>query len=69
MLTRWLGRQSAGGDLVLRVSGGRWIRTSRRDQKRTRPPQASRCKATWKREFKLPRREAGPPYHHDDKVV
>jgi hypothetical protein len=23
----------------------------------------SRCKATWKREFKLPWREAGPPYH------
>jgi len=22
----------------------------------------------WKREFKLPWREAGPPYHHDDKV-
>ena len=27
-----------------------------------------RYKATWKREFKLPRREAGPPYHHDDEV-
>ena len=27
-----------------------------------------RCKATWKREFKIPRREAGPPNHHDDKV-
>jgi hypothetical protein len=27
-----------------------------------------RCKATWKREFKLPWREAGPPNHHDDKV-
>ena len=26
------------------------------------------CKATWKREFKLPWREAGPPNHHDDKV-
>jgi len=26
-----------------------------------------RCKATWKREFKLPWREAGPPNHHDDK--
>jgi len=25
--------------------------------------------ATWKREFKLPWREAGPPNHHDDKVV
>ena len=23
-------------------------------------------KATWKREFRLPWREAGPPYHHDD---
>ena len=22
----------------------------------------------WKREFKLPWREAGPPNHHDDKV-
>jgi len=30
---------------------------------------AGRCKATWKREFKLPWREAGPPNHHDDKVV
>ena len=27
-----------------------------------------RCKATWKRGFKLPWREAGPPNHHDDKV-
>ena len=27
-----------------------------------------RCKATWKWEFKLPWREAGPPNHHDDKV-
>jgi len=27
-----------------------------------------RCKAAWKREFKLPWREAGPPNHHDDKV-
>jgi len=25
-------------------------------------------KATWKREFKPPWREAGPPNHHDDKV-
>jgi hypothetical protein len=23
------------------------------------------CKATWKREFKLPWREAGQPNHHD----
>jgi hypothetical protein len=28
----------------------------------------SRFKATWKRELKLPWREAGPPHHHDDKV-
>ena len=27
-----------------------------------------RCKATWKREFKLPWREAGPPNHLNDKV-
>jgi len=27
-----------------------------------------RCKATWKREFELPWREAGPPNHRDDKV-
>jgi len=27
-----------------------------------------RCKATWKREFNLPWREAGPPHHHDDTV-
>ena len=30
--------------------------------------QEGRCKATWKREFKLPWREAGPPNLHDDKV-
>ena len=24
-----------------------------------------RCKATWKKEFLLPRREAGPPNSHD----
>ena len=28
-----------------------------------------RCKATWKREIKLPWREAGPPNHLDDAVV
>ena len=27
-----------------------------------------RSKATWKRESKLPWREAGPPNHLDDKV-
>ena len=27
-----------------------------------------RCKATWKREFELSWRDAGPPNHHDDKV-
>ena len=27
-----------------------------------------RCKATWKREFNLPWRKAGPPNHHGDKV-
>ena len=27
-----------------------------------------RYKATWKREFKIPWREAGPPNHLDDKV-
>ena len=27
-----------------------------------------RCKATWKKEFKLPWREAGPPNIHDDEV-
>ena len=27
-----------------------------------------RYKVTWKREFQLPWREAGPPKHHDDKV-
>jgi len=30
--------------------------------------QRGRYKATWKREFRLPWREAGPPNHHDDKV-
>jgi len=27
-----------------------------------------RCKATWKREFKIPCRQAGPPNHLTDKV-
>ena len=27
-----------------------------------------KCKATWKREFKLQWREAGPPNHLDDEV-
>ena len=31
--------------------------------------QEGRCKATWKREFKLPWREAGPANHHDDDEV
>jgi len=29
----------------------------------------ARCEATWKREFKLPWREAGSPNHHDDGPV
>jgi len=35
------------------------------------PPPARKveCKATWQREFKLPWCQAGPPNHHDDKVV
>ena len=41
----------------------------RRMWRREIPPgQEGRCKATWKREFKLPWREAGPPNHHDDEV-
>jgi len=31
-------------------------------------PQPRQCKATWKSEFKLPWREAGPLHHHDDEV-
>ena len=31
--------------------------------------QEGRCKATWKRQFKLLRRKAGPPNYLDDKVV
>ena len=31
-------------------------------------PSEGRCKATWKRELKLPWRKAGPPDHHDDRV-
>ena len=27
-----------------------------------------RCKATWKKKFNLPWREAGPPNYHEDKV-
>ena len=34
-----------------------------------RAPPNERCKATWKREFELLWREAGPPNHHDDEVV
>jgi len=30
--------------------------------------QEGRYKATWKKEFKIPWREAGPPDHLDDKV-
>ena len=30
--------------------------------------QEGRCQATWKGEFKLPWREAGPPDHLDDEV-
>ena len=30
--------------------------------------QEGRSKATWERELKFPRREAGPPNHHGDKV-
>ena len=31
------------------------------------PPTSREGKATCKRKFKLPWREAGPPSHHDDK--
>ena len=44
----------------------RWMRPC---QDQHLPNVEGRCKATWKREFKLPWREAGPPNHHDDKVV
>ena len=43
---------------------GRWL-------DHAAPPSGAgrgRYTATWKREFKLPWREAGPPNHHDDKV-
>ena len=43
-------------------------RESGREKESVAAPQEGRCKATWKREFKLPWREAGPPQHHDDKV-
>jgi hypothetical protein len=33
-----------------------------------RPYSEDRCKATWKWEFKLPWRKAGPHNHRDDKV-
>ena len=32
------------------------------------PGQEGGCKATWKREFELRWREAGPPNHHDVQV-
>ena len=38
------------------------------DAQNYEPYEEGRRKATWKREFKLPWREAGPPNHHDDKV-
>ena len=34
----------------------------------SRTPETSTLKATWKRGFKLPWREAGPPNHDDEKV-
>ena len=30
--------------------------------------QEGRCEATWKSKFKLPWREARPPYHYEDKL-
>ena len=51
---------------VKRLQGG----AERRDRVGRVVPaaQEGRCKATWKKEFKLPWREAGPLNHHDDLV-
>ena len=38
------------------------------DSGRNMTRQEGRCKATWKREFKLPQREAGPPNCPYDEV-
>jgi hypothetical protein len=37
-------------------------------QDMSRSDQERRCTAARKREFKLPRRKAGPPNHEDDEV-
>jgi len=44
------------------------VRLLPRLPRRERCLQEGRCKASWKREFKLPWREAGPPDQHDDTV-
>jgi len=54
----------------LRREGSREVvrRAGKIGERRELRVQEGRCKATWKREFKLPWREAGPPNHHNDKV-
>ena len=74
-LGRWAGRgcQSLGGK-CLRSERTSWTRTClgrktiRVTSSRDSLYWEGRCKATWKRELKLPWREAGPRNHHDDMV-
>jgi len=50
-------------DKVLQTNMKTYLTEDQQKQMVSAPPQA-----TWKREFKLPLREAGPPNHHDDTV-
>jgi len=54
-----------GTPVGFRIQGGDAVRGRRTEQNM----EEGICKATWKREYKLPWREAGPPNHHDDKMV
>ena len=55
------------GTQVLRYPSGIGMK-SQEVETRVETMPLGRCKATWKREFKLPWREAGPPNHHDVEV-
>ena len=48
--------------------GTAYTYTATQDIQRRFWVQKGRCKATWKRKFKLPLLEAGPPNHLGDKV-
>ena len=55
---------------IIACSGARRRNVLDASSFRMSPPrhEEGRCEATWKREFELPWREAGPPDHHGDEV-